>query len=139
MNLSQALNGLNEAPPDAQTPERPDVQTPKRPDSQTAERLTTQTPNHSDAQTAKRSDVQAAKRSDRQTPKRPAVQASERSGLPLQGTAKSKHPDFEKKTLYLRAATCKRAGRKWEDADCGDFSDLVEALLQAYVEGGLHA
>ena len=49
MNLSQALDGLDEAPPDAQTPQRRDVQTPKRPDSQTAERLTTQTPNHSDA------------------------------------------------------------------------------------------
>jgi len=52
--------------------------------------------------------------------------------LPLQGTAKSQHPEFGKRTIYVRDATHKAALRKWEDAGGGDFSDLVEMLLQRY-------
>jgi hypothetical protein len=51
----------------------------------------------------------------------------------LQGTAKSKHPDFEPVKIYVRSRTRKDATRKWEDAAGGDFSDLVEMLLQQYV------
>lgn len=53
--------------------------------------------------------------------------------LPLQGTAKSRHPEFEPVKVYLRKRTRKLAQRKWEDADGGDFSDLVEMLLERYL------
>jgi hypothetical protein len=76
--------------------------------------------------------AKAAKRSDAQTPKRPAIQAAERPALALQGTAKSKHPEFEKSTIYVRSATRKAAFRKWEDRQGGDFSDLVQKLLEDY-------
>lgn len=55
--------------------------------------------------------------------------------LPLQGTAKSKHPDFHKKTVYVRKRTAREAMRKFEDQDGKEFSDLVEMLLQRYVSG----
>jgi hypothetical protein len=54
-------------------------------------------------------------------------------GLPLQGTAKSSHPDYTAVKIFVRRETHKVAGRKWEDAQGGDFSDLVESLLQQYL------
>jgi hypothetical protein len=51
----------------------------------------------------------------------------------LQGTAKSTHPAFEPVKVYLRTATHKAARRKCEDEGGGDFSDLVERLLQKYL------
>lgn len=81
----------------------------------------------------KRSDVQEPKRLSVQTPKRLSVEAAP---LPLQGTAKSKHPEFQKVTIYVRKQTRKAAERKWEDeSDGGDFSDLVEKLLGEYRRG----
>ena len=71
--------------------------------------------------------------------KHPGAQAPESLGaeapkpVPLQGTAKSKHPDFTPVKVYLRSETRKAAERKWEDAKGGDFSDLVEMLLQKYL------
>lgn len=53
--------------------------------------------------------------------------------LGLQGTAKSKHPDFEPVKIYLRKQTRKDAWRRWEDAQGGDFSDLVQMLLEQYL------
>jgi hypothetical protein len=53
--------------------------------------------------------------------------------LPLQGTAKSRHPEFEAVKVYLRRNTHKLARRKCEDNGDGDFSDLVESLLQQYL------
>ncbi|HEY5054682.1 MAG TPA: hypothetical protein VII58_00890 [Acidobacteriaceae bacterium] len=53
--------------------------------------------------------------------------------LPLQGTAKSRHPEYTPVKVFLRRETHKAAGRKWEDQDAGDFSDLVEELLQKYL------
>ena len=58
---------------------------------------------------------------------------SPRAALPLQGTAKSRHPEFEAVKIYVRRETRKRAWRKWEDAQGGDFSDLVEKLLEEYL------
>jgi hypothetical protein len=54
--------------------------------------------------------------------------------LPLQGTAKSRHPEYTPVKVFLRRETHKAAGRKWEDADAGDFSDLVEQLLRKYLD-----
>jgi hypothetical protein len=68
-----------------------------------------------------------------QAPKRLSVEAPVRAPLPLAGTAKSRHPEFEPVKIYLRKATHKTARRKWEDADRGDFSDLVQHLLEKYL------
>lgn len=54
--------------------------------------------------------------------------------LPLQGTAKSRHPEYTPVKVFLRRETHKAAGRKWEDAEAGDFSDLVEHLLRRYLD-----
>jgi hypothetical protein len=53
--------------------------------------------------------------------------------LPLGTTAKSRHPEYTPVKVFLRRETHKRAGRKWEDAEGGDFSDLVERLLEEYL------
>jgi hypothetical protein len=85
------------------------------------------------ASTLKRSDAQTPKRSTTQTPKRPE--------LALQGTAKSRHPDFAKKTLYIRKSTMRDAMRRYEDEYVdqerrAEESDLVEMLLREYAHGG---
>ena len=59
--------------------------------------------------------------------------------LPLDGTAKSRHPEYSPVKVFLRRTTHKAAGRKWEDeqdgaGNAGDFSDLVEQLLQKYLD-----
>ena len=53
--------------------------------------------------------------------------------LPLQGTAKSSHPEYTAVKIFVRRETHKAAGRKWQDAEGGDFSDLIEQLLQKYL------
>ena len=63
----------------------------------------------------------------------PVAKASPRAPLPLQGTAKSTHPEFAAVKIYLRKETRKLAERKNEDAGGGDFSDLVEELLAQYL------
>jgi hypothetical protein len=76
-----------------------------------------------------------------QEPEPPGSQAPKSAGthglklapLPLHGTAKSRHPEYTPVKVFLRSATHKAAGRKWEDAEGGDFSDLVEQLLQKYL------
>ena len=77
-------------------------------------------------------EAQAPERPSAQAPKRLRSEAN-KVPLPLQGTAKSKHPEFEPVKIYVRKGTRKLAWRKWEDADGGDFSDLVEMLLQKYL------
>ena len=114
--VADALGPLT-ATPDVQTPKRSSVQTFSRPGAQTSARPSVETP----------------KRSDAQAPKRLGVQAS--TPLPPRGTAKSQHPEFGKRTIYVRDTTHKAALRKWEDADGGDFSDLVEDLLLKYTGG----
>lgn len=77
-----------------------------------------------------------------QVPKRQSAHVPERSGpkleprrapLPLQGTAKSSHPEYTAVKIFVRRQTHKAAGRKAEDDGIGDFSDLVEGLLQKYL------
>jgi hypothetical protein len=78
-------------------------------------------------------------------PERPGTQGLKRAGtqgpklvpLPLENTAKSRHPEYTPVKVFVRRETHKAAGRKWEDAEEGDFSDLVEKLLQGYLDGGL--
>lgn len=53
--------------------------------------------------------------------------------IALAGTAKSRHPEFEAAKVYLRKATRKQAQRRWEDTNGGDFSDLVQHLLEEYL------
>jgi hypothetical protein len=82
-------------------------------------------------------DTQVLRRSSTQGPKL----EPRRGPLPLQGTAKSSHPDFTAVKIFVRRETHKAAGRKWQDATPGsfgvsaprDFSDLVEQLLQKYL------
>jgi len=96
-----------------------------------------ETPGRRDVKTLKRSGP--ARTAGAQTPKRLDVQASRRPELPLQGTAKYKHPDFTKKTLYVRKSTMRDAFRKYQDEQAGtEESELVEMLLRAYA-GGKHA
>lgn len=53
----------------------------------------------------------------------------------LSGTAKSQHPEYAAVKVFVRKRTHKAARRKWEDQGAGgDFSDLVERLLQMYLE-----
>jgi len=57
---------------------------------------------------------------------------------PAESTAKSRDPDYTPVKVFLRKKTHKAAGRKWEDeqeqrGSDGDFSDLVEQLLQEYL------
>ena len=101
--LASAFAGLK----DSQACERLDVQEPARPQLL-------------GAQKSGRLDVQPS-----QTPERPA--------LPLQGTAKRSHPDFGKRTIYVRDRTHRLALRKFEDGGGREFSDLVETLLQEYL------
>ena len=105
MSLSDSLGPL------IVPPKRSDVQTPGRPA----------------AQTPRRADVQPFGRLD--------AQPSERPGLPLQGTAKRSHPDFAKKTLYVRRSTMRDAFRKYQDAGGKEESDLVQMLLEQYAGG----
>lgn len=75
-----------------------------------------------------------AAREDSAQPATPVVKTSPpRSPLPLQGTAKSTHPEFAAVKIYLRKETRKLAERKYEDAGGGDFSDLVGMLLDQYL------
>ena len=85
----------------------------------------------------RRSDVQTPSRLDADQVARPAVQSPRRPELPLKGTAKSKHPDFQKKTLYVRKSTMRDAMRRYEDEGGVEESDLVQMLLERYV-GGEH-
>jgi hypothetical protein len=105
MNLKDAFAGIRDSRDEAQQPE--EAQAPKRPGTQAPRSLGAQAPRHLGTQAPKR--------------------------LPLQGTAKSKHPEFEPVKIYIRSQTRKDATRKWEDAKGGDFSDLVEMLLQQYL------
>jgi hypothetical protein len=78
-----------------------------------------------------------------QEPERASAQAPRSAGthgpklvpLPLENTAKSRHPEYTPVKVFLRRETHRAAGRKWQDQDVGDFSDLVEQLLRAYLNG----
>ena len=78
------------------------------------------------------------KRSDAQTPKRANAQAAKRPELPLQGTAMSRHPDFVKKTLYVRASTSREAMRRYEDEGGKTESERVQMRVERYA-GVRHA
>jgi hypothetical protein len=67
-----------------------------------------------------------------QEPKRASAQGP-KLVRPLESTAKSRHPDYTPVKVFLRSKTHRAAGRKWEDEDIGDFSDLVELLLEKYL------
>lgn len=83
------------------------------------------------AQEPKPLSTQAPKHPGAQAPKRLSTQAPKH--LPLQKTGKSSHPEYEAVKIYIRKQTRKEAFRKWEDAGDGDFSDLIQHLLEQYV------
>jgi hypothetical protein len=64
---------------------------------------------------------------------KPAATAKAAAPLPLLKTGKSSHPEFEPVKIYLRKQTRKAAWRRWEDENGGDFSDLVQKLLEQYL------
>ena len=70
-------------------------------------------------------------RPNAQTSERPDVQTPMK--IPLQSTGKRNHPQFAKKTIYLRKDTVKAAMRKYEDAGGTEISELVETLLTKYL------
>jgi hypothetical protein len=80
-----------------------------------------------------KSGTQAPKRLSTEAAKVSGTDSSSRTPLALQGTAKSKHPEFQPVKIYIRSSTRKAAERKWEDRDGGDFSDLVQQLLEKYL------
>jgi hypothetical protein len=82
---------------------------------------------------AQQPSTQAPKRLESKAPKPRSVEAPRLAPLPLQGTAKSRHPEYEPVKIYVRSETRKQAWRKWEDAEGGDFSDLVQMLLEKYL------
>ena len=56
--------------------------------------------------------------------------------LPAKKLAKSRNPDYDKKTVYVRHELAVKALRKYQDVGVGtEFSDLVEMVLQKYVSG----
>jgi hypothetical protein len=79
--------------------------------------------------------IKEAQHSGTQAPKILGTKKVQEPPIALQGTAKSKHPEFEPVKIYVRSETRKRAWRKWEDAQGGDFSDLVQMLLEKYLGG----
>lgn len=72
-----------------------------------------------------------------QAPKRLSTGAPRNAGIaravPVK-TAKSADPEFEAVKIYVRKRTRKAAWRKWEDAEGGDFSELVQRLLDGYLK-----
>jgi hypothetical protein len=80
-----------------------------------------------------------------QEPERPSTPAPERKGTQgpkpgprlapphVLGKAKSVDPAYTAVKVFVRRETHRAAGRKWEDEDGGDFSDLVERLLREYL------
>lgn len=111
MSLKDAFAGIREA----QEPERLSTQEPKSPGTQAPKALSAQAPKSLGAQAPKHLGTQAPK------------------PLPLQKTGKSSHPEFEAVKIYIRKQTRKEAARKWEDAQGGDFSDLMQHLLEQYI------
>jgi hypothetical protein len=69
----------------------------------------------------------------RPSPRPRAAVAAPSRLIALDGTAKSRHPEYEGAKIYVRKSTKKQAWRKWEDEDGGDFSDLVQHLLEEYL------
>jgi hypothetical protein len=120
MNLKEAFAGIKEA----QEPERLSTQAPERPGTQAPKHLSAQAPEHLSAEAPRHLSTQAPKRLGTQAPKHP---------LPLQKTGKSSHPEYEPVKIYIRRQTRKDAWRKWEDANGGDFSDLMQQLLEQYL------
>jgi hypothetical protein len=85
-------------------------------------------------QEPERISTQVPKRASTHAPKNPGPKLEpRRAPLPLQGTAKSSHPDYTAVKIFVRRETHKAAGRKAQDDGIGDFSDLVEGLLQKYL------
>lgn len=119
MNLKDAFAGMKEA----QELERPGAQAPKH--------LSAEVPKAPSAQVPRTPSSEAPRASSAQAPKPRGAEAPK--ALPLHGAAKSKHPEFEPVKIYIRSRTRKDAWRKWEDAQGGDFSDLVQMLLEKYL------
>lgn len=68
-----------------------------------------------------------------QVPKRLSSEAPKSIALPLQGTAKSRHPEYAAYKIYLRKKTRVAAERKAQDEEGIDFSELCEKLLVEYL------
>lgn len=130
MNLRDAFAGMKEA----QEPERLSTQAPKHLSAQEPESLGTQEPKSLGPQAPKHPGTQAPKTLGTQAPRSLGAQVPKHlPPLPLQKTGKSSHPDYEAVKVYVRRQTRKDAWRKWEDAQGGDFSDLMQHLLEQYV------
>ena len=98
-----------------------------------------QTANHSDGQQPDRLNSEAPARRNSQNAGRLDGQTARRSGLPLQGVAKSKHPDYCNQTVYVRKQTMRDAMRLYEDGGGTEKSVLVQELLEHYIaRGGRH-
>lgn len=95
-----------------------------------------ETPKRASVETPRRLDAPTPKRRDAQTPKLLAVETPRRPELALQGAAKSTHPDYAKKTLYVRKSTMREAMYRYEGDGGAEASELVERLLLEYVRGG---
>ena len=53
--------------------------------------------------------------------------------LPSQATAKSKHPEYKAVKVFMRSENHRAAARKWRYDEGGDFSDLVDHLVEQYL------
>jgi hypothetical protein len=125
MNLRDAFAGMKEAQElesrSAQAPKRLSSE-PENPSAQAPKRLSSEPENPS---------AQAPRHLGTERPRPRSAEAPK--DLALHGAAKSKHPEFEPVKIYVRQRTRKEAWRKWEDAQGGDFSDLVQMLLEKYL------
>jgi len=53
--------------------------------------------------------------------------------LPLHDTPKSKHPEYKAVKVFMRSENHRAAARKWRYENGGDFSDLVDELVERYL------
>jgi hypothetical protein len=95
---------------------------------------------HSGTQAPKRLSTKVPRGRSAEMPKSQSAEAPREHEpvkiLRTQATAKSRHPEYEPVKIYVRSETRKRAWRKWEDAEGGDFSDLMQMLLEKYLGAG---
>jgi|GEM_PF-4643421 len=120
------------------------MQTPDEVKMQTCKSLTLQTPDNGSSQTSKSSgtqtfdnvETQQWNKVDRQNAEHPAVRVADNSDVLTGGRAKRgkrSDPAYEQVTAYIRKETYRQVKMRLLAQDGGDFSTLMQALLEAWL------
>jgi len=126
------------------TAESSSMQTSDEVKTQTRKSLTLQTPDNgssqpsasSDRQTSDSVKVQQWNKADRQNAEHPAVQVADNSDVPSGGRAKRgkrSDPAYEQVTAYIRKETYRQVKMRLLAQDGGDFSSLIQDLLEGWL------